>query len=211
MRHTLRVMPIFNRRLTPLALLAAACSAGAAPDRPVDELTAFLSERGLVQRAGEAALTASQTAAALVVHAMGFIGTPYRLGGNRVETGFDCSGFVRAVFEQTLGLSLPRRADQQAAALPPIAQDELQPGDLVFFNTLRRAYSHVGIYVGDGRFVHSPRPGAEVRVENMRISYWSRRFDGARRAPTLGAASAADALRLPSSTWTPPSPWAASD
>lgn len=191
-------MLIPARRLACLSLLGVALSAGAAPDGPADDLTAFLGERGLLQRAGESALTTGQaaahTAASLVMHAMGFIGTPYRLGGNRVETGFDCSGFVRAVFEQTLGLSLPRRADQQAAALPTITRDELRPGDLVFFNTLRRAYSHVGIYVGDGRFVHSPRPGAEVRVENMHISYWSRRFDGARRAPALGTAAAAAAF-----------------
>jgi len=98
-----------------------------------------------------------------------------------VETGFDCSGFVKAMYEQTLGLILPRRAEQQAAATQKIERADLQPGDLVFFNTMRRTFSHVGIYVGDGKFIHSPKPGAEVRVEDMGIAYWSSRFDGARR------------------------------
>ena len=80
-----------------------------------------------------------------------------------------------------MGLVLPRRADQQAASTQVIDKKELQPGDLVFFNTMRRTFSHVGIYVGDGKFIHSPRSGSEVRVEDMRQSYWQRRFDGARR------------------------------
>ncbi|MNV40924.1 Murein DD-endopeptidase MepH precursor [compost metagenome] len=112
---------------------------------------------------------------------MGFLGVPYKRGGNSVETGFDCSGFVRAMYEQTVGLLLPRRADQQAAATQIIDKKELQPGDLVFFNTMRRSFSHVGIYVGDGKFIHAPRSGTEIRVEDMGISYWARRFNGARR------------------------------
>jgi cell wall-associated NlpC family hydrolase len=96
---------------------------------------------------------------------------------------------VRAVYEQTLGLLLPRRAEQQAAATQKIDRSELQPGDLVFFNTMRRTFSHVGIYVGDHKFIHSPKPGAEVRVEDMRVAYWNRRFDGARRVPDLTAAA----------------------
>lgn len=117
----------------------------------------------------------------LVITAMGFLGVPYRRGGNSAETGFDCSGLVRTIYGQTIGLMLPRRADQQAAATQSIDKKELQPGDLVFFNTMRRAFSHVGIYVGDGKFIHAPRTGAQVRVEDMHASYWQRRFDGARR------------------------------
>ncbi len=101
-----------------------------------------------------------------------------------METGFDCSGFVKAMFEQTVGLALPRNAAQQAAATQTIDRAELRPGDLVFFNTMRRAFSHVGIYVGNGKFIHSPKPGAEVRVEDMGVAYWAGRFDGARRVPT---------------------------
>lgn len=120
----------------------------------------------------------------LVVSAMGFLGVAYRRGGDSPEEGFDCSGFTRHIFERSLGLVLPRRADEQArdAALSRIEREELQPGDLVFFNTMRRAFSHVGIYVGDGKFIHSPRTGSRVRVEDMSAAYWSRRFNGARRA-----------------------------
>jgi cell wall-associated NlpC family hydrolase len=117
----------------------------------------------------------------LVVNAMGFLGVPYRRGGTTQESGFDCSGFVRAMFEQTVGLILPRRASDQASVTEKISREDLQPGDLVFFNTMRQAFSHVGIYVGDNKFIHSPRPGGEVRVEDMRQAYWDRRFNGARR------------------------------
>ena len=128
----------------------------------------------------------------LVLSAMNFLGVRYRRGGDSAEAGFDCSGFTRHVFEHSLGLVLPRRADQQAqqAGLRPVPRHELEPGDLVFFNTLRRAFSHVGIYVGDGRFVHAPRTGAAVRLESMRGAYWSSRFNGARRLAALAASGA---------------------
>ncbi|WP_313313245.1 C40 family peptidase [Pulveribacter sp.] len=117
----------------------------------------------------------------LITTAMGFVGVPYRRGGTSAEIGFDCSGFVRAAFEQAKGLVLPRRASEQAAATKVIDKKDLQPGDLVFFNTMRRAFSHVGIYLGEGKFIHSPRSGAQVRVEDMGSRYWQRRFNGARR------------------------------
>ncbi len=122
-------------------------------------------------------------AAELVLAAMSFLDTPYLWGGASAETGFDCSGFTRHVFATALGMSLPRRSAEQARApgLAHVARAELRPGDLVFFNTLRRTFSHVGLYVGDGRFVHAPRRGAQVRVENLRARYWASRFDGGRR------------------------------
>lgn len=156
----------------------------------------LLQERGLVQANGELVVSAPPAEAGLlsqvrekttdlVMGAMNFIGVRYRRGGTTAEGGFDCSGFTRYVFEHSIGLVLPRRADEQARApgLFSIAKDELKPGDLVFFNTLRRTFSHVGIYVGDGKFIHSPRAGGEVRVEDMRVAYWAKRFNGARRVP----------------------------
>lgn len=119
----------------------------------------------------------------LVISALGLVGIPYRWGGNTEETGFDCSGFVSALYSRSVGLLLPRKAEDQAAATKAIKNDDLQPGDLVFFNTMRRSFSHVGIYVGDGRFIHSPRAGASVRVDNMQSAYWLERFNGARRVP----------------------------
>lgn len=137
-----------------------------------------------------------QTASNLVVNAMGLLGVPYKRGGNTAETGFDCSGFVVSVYQQSIGLLLPRKAEQQAAATEQIDKTDLQPGDLVFFNTMRRAFSHVGIYVGNGKFIHAPKPGAEVRIENMGGSYWLQRFDGARRV----AAGQSDSATQPSQT-----------
>lgn len=128
-------------------------------------------------------------ASQLMNTALGLIGVPYRMGGNSAETGFDCSGFVRYVYANTLGLVLPRRAAEQAQATTPIAKDELRPGDLVFFNTMRRAFSHVGVYLGDGKFIHSPSKGDSVKISDMNDRYWARRFNGARRVEALDAAA----------------------
>ena len=166
-----------------MALLFAA-NANATPSQTGDDLDKLLAEKGLLSQIDQVRQSVGSKASELVVNAMGFLGVPYKRGGNSVETGFDCSGFVRSMYEQTVGLILPRRAEQQAAATQNIDKSDLKPGDLVFFNTMRRAFSHVGIYVGEGRFIHSPKPGAEVRVENMGVDYWARRFDGARRVPT---------------------------
>ena len=149
-----------------------------------DELSKFLADKGLFERISEAGNQVQSQASDLVVGAMGFLGVPYRRGGSSAESGFDCSGFVKAMYEQTIGLVLPRSAAQQAAATQTIDKTELRPGDLVFFNTMRHAFSDVGIYVGNGKFIHSPKPGAEVRVEDMGLAYWARRYDGARRVPS---------------------------
>lgn len=164
-----------------LASLLLAASVHANPVAQADDMDRLLVEKGLLGKIGQMGQNLGSRASELVVAAMGALGVPYRRGGNSFETGFDCSGFVRAMYEQTMGLLLPRRAEQQAAATQKIERTDLQPGDLVFFNTMRRAFSHVGIYLGDNKFIHSPRPGAEVRIDDMRASYWNRRFDGARR------------------------------
>jgi cell wall-associated NlpC family hydrolase len=164
------------------ALLLAAAAAHAAPSQDrTEEVERTQADRGLIGQLDQVRQTVVDRTSDLVVTAIGFMGVPYRRGGNTVETGFDCSGFVRAMYNQTIGHLLPRRAEEQAAATQPVARAELKPGDLVFFNTMRRAFSHVGIYVGEGKFIHAPRTGAEVRVEDMNGSYWQRRFNGARR------------------------------
>lgn len=171
--------------LAPCLALAVIMWSGsaAAQNTPAasDELGSWLAHKGLLSQMTQASQSVTSKASELVVHAMGFLGVPYQRGGGTVETGFDCSGFVKAIFEQTVGLVLPRKAEQQAADTQRIDKKELVPGDLVFFNTMHRAYSHVGIYVGDGKFIHSPKPGAEVRIESLAAAYWNRRFDGARR------------------------------
>jgi cell wall-associated NlpC family hydrolase len=178
-------MPILIRLFTALLIaLIFTVSAHATPSGANDEFDKLLIDKGLLAKIDQVRQSVGVKASELVFTAMGFLGVPYRRGGNSVETGFDCSGFVRAIYSQTVGLILPRNAAQQAAATERIDRADLQPGDLVFFNTMRRAFSHVGIYVGEGKFIHSPKPGSEVRVEDMGLSYWSRRFDGARRVQT---------------------------
>jgi cell wall-associated NlpC family hydrolase len=109
------------------------------------------------------------------------LGLDYRYGGSSPETGFDCSGLVAHVFREAYGIRLPQNARAQSEYGVRVSLAELRAGDLVFYNTLNRPFSHVGIYLGDGRFVHAPKTGAQVRVEPIRGSYWMRRFDGARR------------------------------
>ncbi|PXW26212.1 Cell wall-associated hydrolase, NlpC family [Paraburkholderia caballeronis] len=117
----------------------------------------------------------------VVVGALNMIGVRYRWGGNSPDSGLDCSGFVRYVFQDTLGLALPRRAEEMSRVGEKVRMSELKPGDLVFFNTMRRTFSHVGIYIGDNKFVHSPSTGSTIRVDDLDDGYWEKRFTGARR------------------------------
>jgi cell wall-associated NlpC family hydrolase len=182
------------RLVAALALCFAAGAACAGPDEAPDAVMKLLAEQGLLAEPAPAAESPADNASLLrqvherasdmVVAAMNFVGVRYRRGGTSVDTGFDCSGFTRHVFEMSLGLVLPRRVDEQAAApgFVAVKREDLRPGDLVFFNTLKRTFSHVGIYIGDNRFIHSPRSGKLVRTEDMSFAYWARRFTGARRA-----------------------------
>ncbi|MET3107179.1 cell wall-associated NlpC family hydrolase [Oxalobacteraceae bacterium GrIS 2.11] len=120
-------------------------------------------------------------ASSLVTKAVDFLGTRYQRGGNNVEQGLDCSGLVRLVFKDAINVDLPRTAAEISRTGEKIDQSELQPGDLVFYNTLKRGFSHVGIYLGDNKFIHSPSKGGQVRIESMELAYWKKRFNGARR------------------------------
>ena len=140
----------------------------------------------LLQRLTSGTTTAisstSDSVASLIDTGLGYLGIRYRKGGNGPESGgFDCSGLVKKVFGTAMGLSLPRTAGEMAKAGNEVSKQELMPGDLVFFNTLNRAFSHVGIYLGNSQFLHSPSTGGVVRVESMDISYWHKRFNGGRR------------------------------
>ena len=119
--------------------------------------------------------------AELALRAVQYLGIPYRRGGTGPASGFDCSGLVRFVFGEVLGLKLPHRAEEIVHMGQALKGNDLEPGDLVFYNTMGRRYSHVGIYLGDNRFVHAPSTGGVVRIESMDLAYWKKRFNGARR------------------------------
>ena len=119
----------------------------------------------------------------LVLNALGFMGIPYKWGGATPEAGFDCSGFVQYVFRQATGMILPRSSFDQVRHGVSVAREELEPGDLVFFNTLRAPFSHVGIYIGENRFIHAPSRGKTVEIVDITNSYWQTRYNGARRLP----------------------------
>ncbi|MDD5404559.1 MAG: C40 family peptidase [Sulfuricella sp.] len=121
----------------------------------------------------------------MLSYALKLIGVNYKYGGTKPTTGFDCSGFVSHVFHQVAGLSLPHNALAISRQGKRISMNELQPGDLVFFNTLRRSFSHVGIYIGNNRFVHAPSSGGGVEVVSLQDSYWVKHFNGARRLLTF--------------------------
>ncbi len=120
-------------------------------------------------------------AAQIAIEALSLVGIRYRYGGNSPEQGLDCSGLVRYVFREAGGTDLPRTSQEMSRRGEPVDKQDLQPGDLVFFNTLNRAFSHVGIYLGNNQFIHAPSAGRNVRVENMDMNYWKARFNGARR------------------------------
>ncbi len=117
----------------------------------------------------------------LAMTAMTLIGSHYKYGGNSPETGIDCSGLVRYVFKEAWGATVPRTSLELSRAGEEVSEADLQPGDLVFYNTRRRSYSHVGIYLGDNKFIHAPSSGKKVRIDNMDMAYWKSRFNGARR------------------------------
>jgi cell wall-associated NlpC family hydrolase len=117
----------------------------------------------------------------IMLQALGLIGVTYRYGGNSPETGLDCSGFIRYVFKHALNIALPHNAFAISRLGEEIEKEELKPGDLVFFNTLGRKFSHVGIYLGDDRFVHAPSSGGKIQIVRMTDAYWAKRYNGARR------------------------------
>jgi cell wall-associated NlpC family hydrolase len=119
----------------------------------------------------------------MTFYAMSLDGTPYQPGGGTPDEGFDCSGFVKHVFEHTLGIALPRTSLEMASMGYHVEPTELAPGDLVFFRTTSKNFSHVGIYLGESQFIHAPRVGSAIRIENLTVAYWRARYNGARRLP----------------------------
>jgi len=147
---------------------------------PVAHMVAYTTVPMLAQSLADRAATSAQE---LAIQAMALIGIRYTFGGRTPDTGFDCSGLVRYVFNHVTGRSLPHNSFEMARMGTNVDRGALQPGDLVFYNTRGARYSHVGIYIGDGRFIHAPSSGGRVHIVDMQGSYWLSRFNGARRLP----------------------------
>lgn len=161
-----------RRRWSALPLLLALALPCAARDISLDAGPVAAPAALAPQRAGE-----------VVVNALTLAGLRYAYGSQSVTDGMDCSALVQHVFRQSWQRELPRTAEQQSRAGDLVLPPELQAGDLVFFNTSGQRFSHVGIYVGEGRFVHAPAAGGAIRVDSMRKTYWMQRYNGARRIP----------------------------
>jgi cell wall-associated NlpC family hydrolase len=145
----------------------------------------------------------------LAIFALGLIGVDYRFGGNTPEAGLDCSGLVGYVFQQVTGITLPRTSQELSRMGRRVTVADLKVGDLVFFDTRSLPFSHVGIYLGDDRFVHAPSRGGEVEIVSLSAKYWHARFSGARRLAAVStetrsqdARAAGNALPRPPSTAT---------
>lgn len=167
-----------------LALLLAAPLVFAKPhDDPATPPPAVQTDEAQTAEAPDAAAQepANRFAQDIMLQALGLIGVTYRWGGNSPETGLDCSGFIKYVFQQSLNIALPHNAFAISRLGEDVDKDALKPGDLVFFNTLGRRFSHVGIYLGDDRFIHSPSKGSKVQIVRLSDAYWAKRYNGARR------------------------------
>ncbi|RZI43357.1 peptidoglycan endopeptidase [Herbaspirillum sp. HC18] len=160
----------FRLHACALALVLGMSAAIAAEPDATEQTTMLTRLQDLTSHASE-----------LAFRAMNLVGVRYKYGGTAPENGLDCSGLVRYLFKEVWGTELPRTSEEISRVGERIDTKELQPGDLVFYNTLRRGFSHVGVYLGDNKFIHAPSRGGEVRVESMDLSYWKNRFNGARR------------------------------
>jgi len=159
-----------------------AASTNSTADAVVPKESMFQAGRAYISRVSDRlADTVTGKSEELINRAMEVIGVRYRWDAELPQSGLDGSSFVGYVFKDKLGFLLPRKSTQMSRVGKPIGRDELQPGDLVFFNTMRLTFSHVGIYVGDNKFIHSPSKGTSVRVDDLGSMYWDKRFDGARR------------------------------
>ena len=150
----------------PLVLALAACGSQAprGPSETIAQRASRVSERGND----------------VVLYALGLIGTGYRFGGKNPEAGLDCSGMVSYIYRQAAGIKVQGSAADIARNGRAIARDDLRPGDLVFFNTRNQPFSHVGIYLGDARFVHAPSTNGKVRIDRLNDRYYAQRYEAAR-------------------------------
>ncbi|HET9047163.1 MAG TPA: C40 family peptidase, partial [Casimicrobiaceae bacterium] len=161
-----------------LGAAALSCAPLVAAAEDAAEFSLAGAARATAQRAVARAWSGAQDVAQF---ALGLIGVEYRYGGETPERGLDCSGLVRYVFQQVTGVTLPRTAKEMSRIGTRVELADLRVGDLVFFNTRRFAFSHVGLYLGDDQFIHAPRRGREVEITTISAAYWQTHFNGARR------------------------------
>lgn len=176
---------ILDRFLRFIALLSVVLLAGCSsfrPDAPSARPLVWKADvpiGGLIKP--PAGMTVDQAISEITSRSVLLLGTPYRLGGMNPAEGLDCSGLIAHVVQDAFRLRFPRTTEEQSIVGMQVSQQSIEPGDLVFFNTLGRPNSHVGVYLGDRRFVHAPTARGVVRIESLDQSYWSQRFDQARR------------------------------
>lgn len=184
---TIKISDIFHQPLVRICMLATAllCCSTAWSAEPIRSTEPNTSEPNIAltkfQAITSRAADFSSRASELAMRAMGMLGIHYKFGSNSPENGLDCSGLVQYVFKEAWGAKLPRTSAEISQVGERIETKDMQPGDLVFYNTLKRGFSHVGIYLGDNKFIHAPSSGGQVRIESMDLSYWKSRFNGVRR------------------------------
>lgn len=194
--------PRSGTRWAGLAIIALACLLSACSSTPTRSLT---SRDASGQRTHGAAINdPSAGLEEISIEAMALVGTPYRYGGNTPDSGFDCSGLVRYVVQRAASVNLPRTAAEMGTRGFALERRDVASGDLVFFNTTGRPNSHVGIYVGQNRFVHAPATGGTVRLEDMSKRYWASRYMGARRVVAVSNLPDLPASPLPPRKASPP-------
>jgi len=188
------MLPAFLQRPARALVVGLIALSGVVAARPVAAETE--EEQSVVQGLQLALSAQAVVMQGVVDRALGYIGIPYRFGGSDPAKGFDCSGLVNHVFRETLGVTLPRTSRQLATVGVEVAREDMRPGDLVFFNTRGAPNSHVGIYLGDGRFIHAPRARTLVRIDRLDDPAYERLFEGARRLDPLSMVMASADPRL---------------
>ncbi len=176
-------MPLLSPKLRSLStgfVLSASLLAGCGTLPPGGSVSQLPETQGEAPHTSYFTLDNVAQTQEIVLYALGLLDVGYQFGGRNPEAGLDCSGMVSYIVEQVSGRRLPHNAAQIAERTRPIAASELRPGDLVFFNTLNRRHSHMGVYMGDGRFIHAPSSRGRIRIERLDNPYFARRIDGAR-------------------------------
>ena len=174
-------MTDFKKQCYWLWLLAACCLLFSSLNVRADDLENLISRQPATSSYTSSREISSREADDLIMNAMSLIGVGYRWGGTSPSTGMDCSGFMQYIFRKSMNINLPRTSSEMAQIGTQISRSALQVGDMVFFNTAGRRISHVGMYIGDNRFIHAPRKGKSIEITSLENKYWNSKYVTARR------------------------------